>query len=161
MARKAPPRKTRSTGSRNSVIDRVALAVADGAIPDWDDLDKQSSPAERQLLEQLRALSAFAHTTRSSRPRRSRRHPLVEEPAPPRSRTREVTRPAVSERWPGLTLVEEVGQGAFGIVYRAHDPRLDRPVALKMLRRTFCTNKELVARLLHEGRTLARINHAN
>lgn len=37
--------------------------------------------------------------------------------------------------WGSLRLLARVGEGAFGEVYRAWDPRLDREVALKLLRR--------------------------
>ena len=42
-----------------------------------------------------------------------------------------------------LILIEEVGHGSFGTVYRAHDPKLDRPVALKLLQRTAAKDEQL------------------
>ena len=39
-------------------------------------------------------------------------------------------------RWGDLVLLEEIGRGSFGTVYQAHDPRLDRAVAVKLLRPT-------------------------
>jgi serine/threonine protein kinase/tetratricopeptide (TPR) repeat protein len=63
-------------------------------------------------------------------------------------------------RWGDLVLLEEIGRGSFGTVYQAHDPRLDRAVAVKILRP--CPGDEsLTSTLLHEGRTLARVRHAN
>jgi len=57
-------------------------------------------------------------------------------------------------------ILAEVGSGGMGIVYRAHDPLLDRDVAIKML-----SHPELGAqsrlRLLNEARAAARINHPN
>ncbi len=55
-------------------------------------------------------------------------------------------------------LREVVGVGAMGIVYRAHDPRLDREVALKVLRR-----REPAAAddMLAEANALAAIDHPN
>src|SRR5262245_34450563 len=63
-------------------------------------------------------------------------------------------------QWGGLVLIEQIGHGSFGTVYRAHDPQLDRPVALKLLRRT-SSDEQLASRLLHEGQTLARVRHPN
>jgi serine/threonine-protein kinase len=69
-------------------------------------------------------------------------------------------RPAL-DRWGDLVLIEEVGQGSFGTVYRGHDPRLQRPVAVKILRRAAASDAQLTSRLLQEGRALARIRHSN
>ncbi len=55
----------------------------------------------------------------------------------------------------------EIGRGGMGIVYRAHDAVLDRPVALKELPPSLAHDPELVARLRHEARALARLNHPN
>ena len=63
-------------------------------------------------------------------------------------------------RWGGLILLEEIGRGSFGSVFRAHDPQLDREVALKLLRRS-PVDEALASTLLHEGRTLARVRHPN
>ena len=56
---------------------------------------------------------------------------------------------------------EELGRGGMGIVYRAHDTRLDRPVAIKMLSRDWAENHDQLARFQREARTLARFNHPN
>ena len=58
--------------------------------------------------------------------------------------------------WGHLDLIEVVGRGSYGTVYRAWDPRLDRLVALKLFHGA--RNPEAVMR---EGRMLARIRHEN
>ena len=63
-------------------------------------------------------------------------------------------------RWGELVLLEEIGRGSFSTVYRAHDPQLDRAVALKLLRPS-SDHEHLASALLHEGRTLARVKHPN
>ncbi len=57
-----------------------------------------------------------------------------------------------------------IGRGGMGVVYRAHDPELDRMVALKLLRvnKAVREDGELSrARLLREAQTLARLSHPN
>ena len=63
------------------------------------------------------------------------------------------------KRWGELVLLEEIGRGSFGTVYRAHDPQLDRAVALKLLPSS--GDDQLASRLLNEARTLARVRHPN
>ena len=52
---------------------------------------------------------------------------------------------------------DTIGAGAMGWVYRAHDPRLDRIVALKLVRHPAVST----ARVRAEARALARLNHPN
>ena len=56
-------------------------------------------------------------------------------------------------------LVELVGTGAFGSVYRAEDPELRRMVAIKYPRATHAATPEDCDRLLHEARSAAVLNH--
>lgn len=53
-----------------------------------------------------------------------------------------------------------LGAGGMGEVYRAHDPRLGRDVALKVLRRS-PTDPEHVARFSREARAAGSLNHPN
>jgi hypothetical protein len=62
--------------------------------------------------------------------------------------------------WGHLQVLERIGGGAFGDVYRAFDPRLGREVALKVLRASVPT-VELQARVMRESRNLARVQHPN
>jgi serine/threonine protein kinase len=56
-------------------------------------------------------------------------------------------------------LRDKLGRGAFGVVFTARDPSLDRDVAIKVLRPTHLTNPEIVQRFLQEARATARISH--
>ncbi|HEX6135694.1 MAG TPA: serine/threonine-protein kinase [Longimicrobiales bacterium] len=55
-------------------------------------------------------------------------------------------------------ILEPVGRGGMGVVYRAEDAALDREVALKVLR-TPEVQPDLAARMLDEARILARLEH--
>ena len=56
-------------------------------------------------------------------------------------------------------ILSMVGAGGMGEVYRAHDARLGRDVALKLLPRAFATDPERIARFDREARVLATLNH--
>jgi tetratricopeptide (TPR) repeat protein len=54
-----------------------------------------------------------------------------------------------------------LGEGGMGVVYAAHDPELDRPVALKVIRPDATDRWDQASRLLREARAMARVEHRN
>ena len=58
-------------------------------------------------------------------------------------------------------LLDILGTGGMGVVYRAYDPQLDRKVALKLIHPRAIDDRQARDRLINEGRALARLEHAN
>ena len=58
-------------------------------------------------------------------------------------------------------IVEKIGTGGMGEVWRANDPRLDRDVAIKVLPQDFAANEQFRARFEREARTISSLNHPN
>jgi predicted Ser/Thr protein kinase len=58
-------------------------------------------------------------------------------------------------------ILAKIGEGGMGVVYRAEDEKLRRPVALKVLPPDLVANEERRLRFLREARTAAAINHPN
>jgi len=58
-------------------------------------------------------------------------------------------------------IIALIGSGGMGEVYRAHDTRLGRNVAIKVLSSAFMEDSERVSRFQREARVLAALNHPN
>ncbi len=58
-------------------------------------------------------------------------------------------------------IVDKIGEGGMGEVYRAHDERLDREVAIKVLPEAVAQDAERLARFEREAKLLASLSHQN
>src|SRR5262249_21160041 len=74
---------------------------------------------------------------------------------PPR---RPKTEPTDGTPFGRYILDEKLGAGAMGVVWRAHDPKLGRQVALKLLKRH---HVDLIDRLVREAQAMAQMSHPN
>jgi serine/threonine protein kinase len=74
--------------------------------------------------------------------------------------------PAAVEFVPGNTvahyyIVDKLGEGGMGVVYRGRDTKLDRDVAIKVLPSAVAQDPERLARFTREAKVLASLNHPN
>ncbi len=65
------------------------------------------------------------------------------------------------DRIAGYRLEEQIGQGGMAVVYRAHDERLDRRVALKVLAPGLTADTAFRTRFIRESRAAAAVDHPN
>jgi serine/threonine-protein kinase len=131
-------------------VDDLAAAILDGTPVDWDAAETTSPGPDSELIRYLRVVARVADAYRAG---------SSAEPGTPGDRTRpplRVVRP--DETWGHLRLLEHIGSGAFGDVYRAWDSKLDREVALKLLATPTADKGTTV---IQEGSLLARIRHPN
>src|SRR5271156_4781797 len=68
--------------------------------------------------------------------------------------------PRVGQRVGPYEILGRLGSGGMGLVFSAWDSRLQRDVAIKLLREEFAT-PGMRARFLQEARAASRLNHAN
>jgi len=54
-----------------------------------------------------------------------------------------------------------LGQGNMATVYEAHDPRINRTLAIKVMRKEKCADNESRTRFLREGKAVGALNHPN
>lgn len=67
----------------------------------------------------------------------------------------------LAELFPGLEILELIGAGGMGAVYKARQSGLDRLVALKILPEEFGHDVRFALRFTREARTLAKLSHPN
>jgi tetratricopeptide (TPR) repeat protein/predicted Ser/Thr protein kinase/TolB-like protein len=67
----------------------------------------------------------------------------------------------IGQRIQHYQVTEKLGEGGMGVVYRAEDTRLHRPVALKFLHPAILAKSDDQQRLIHEARAAAALSHPN
>lgn len=111
---------------------------------DWSAARGPNSPEAQRGLDGLREVARIAEFHRG-----------IQRNAEDETRTV----PSLPAAWDSFVLLECVGRGANGELYRAWDPDLQREVALKLLCKDAAPAASDTEPLLIEGRNLARIRH--
>jgi serine/threonine protein kinase/tetratricopeptide (TPR) repeat protein len=134
--------------------DALLESLADGAALDWAALDAAGTTSDqKRRYGNLRLVARVAELHRT----------LVLEDrgiAAPVSSPPGDAVTADPKTWGHLAVHGRLATGSFGQVFRAHDPQLNREVALKLLRGDITAFRP-VERLLSEARTLAKVHHPN
>jgi serine/threonine protein kinase/Tfp pilus assembly protein PilF len=136
------------------LLQDVAEAMVDGVEVDWASAESSADDESlRRILGELKVIAAIAeiHGTAS---------PGVGSGRIERERSPDSSDEA-PKTWGPLRVLEKVSEGTFGSVYRAWDQRLDREVALKLLRRQESWEADAASVVIHEGRMLAQVRHPN
>lgn len=71
------------------------------------------------------------------------------------------TDPLIGKEFKFYRIVDKIGGGAFGAVYRAEHTRVPKPFAIKILHPHIASDELIVGRFEREARTLATLNHPN
>jgi hypothetical protein len=145
----------------------IAAAVADGTAVDWERAEKEAtSDEDKRVLRGLRLVSQIG-TVHDSQDEQDRSTADEEGDTPTRTFQASGTAPPVQpladtpQQWGRYELRAALGAGAQGSVYRAWDPQLECEVALKVLQPRLAASDRVGARMLREGRALAKVRHQN
>ena len=174
-----------------SALLEIASSVADGEVIDWSAVAAQAvDDRERALIARLRIIASIGDVHRSTDDAELPPHDsnstldvrgrVVGHIRPATGTVAGVSAsgaahgdadapeaPAIGDpgttgaKWGRLLLQERVGAGVYGEVFRAFDDSLRRDVALKLLRAGGRSANLLAAKVLNEGRLLARVRHRN
>jgi eukaryotic-like serine/threonine-protein kinase len=140
--------------TERSVAESIAESISQGERIEWDQVEQQGADEhETGVLQELHLVDRIAAFHR--RPESSRA-------TDPSSHHGDLRRSDYNLlTWAHLRIIEKIGEGVFGTVYRARDAKLQSDVALKLLWPEGPGAPPNPSRALKEAQLLARIRHAN
>ena len=121
------------SGNADDPLLSVAGKISNGVPVDWRELQDQiATPDQAAVAEELRSLERYARVNE-----------------------------AVPASWGRFQIVEQIGVGTFGVVYRAIEPTLQIEVALKITRPRHPELAGEQEKALEEARQLVKVKHPN
>ncbi len=123
-------------------IDEIVSGLIEGKSIDWN-LSKESNPEKSGLLNQFEAIDKITQAFGS----------LINEKGEDLPNLKQVL-----FEWGHLQVLEKIGEGSYGEVYRAYDPVLDRNVALKLLKKGKSSGFQSRA-FMQEAKRLAKVRN--
>lgn len=135
----------------DDVMEALASAISDGVPVDWAAAESAAESDDHlEVVRNLRVISTLGGIHRTETCQDLDTAPAA---TPVEAGARAVP------GWGHFALLDRLGEGSQGEVFRAIDTRLDREVALKFLRRA--AKPEDAEHVLSEARLLARVRHPN
>jgi len=138
MPGERPPDAGPEAGWDDANLDALTAAILDGTPVDWAATETGVDARHVATVRELRVLAGLVALHRPPQPAHT---------------------PGAT--WGPLAIIEKTGEGAFGEIFRAWDSRLDREVALKLLRAPADSVFGTAISSIEEGRLIARVRHPN
>jgi eukaryotic-like serine/threonine-protein kinase len=132
-------------------LHELAGAILDSTAVDWAKAESSADESIRHIIRELKVIADITGV-HAGEPRASECVPTPSECSGSE---------AGPGSWGPLRLLQKIGEGAYGEVFRAWDTRLDREVALKLLPPGHAPGSRPASSIIHEGRLLARVRHPN
>jgi len=147
-----------------ALIDRLTTEARAGKAADIDAAAREHPDLAAELRE-LWAVAQFAHLARRPQPNKQPTTSLPKRGHPTPSFSNQLTTDSgaavLLREFGDFELLEEVGRGGMGVVYKARQKSLNRIVAVKMIREAHLATPEHFERFRTEAEAAARLKHAN
>lgn len=130
------------------------------ASADLESVPSLSVDVNVDVSESLAHGSVLPGRTNAASPA-GRARPRTEDPGSTRALADDAPERRLGQTLGSYRILELIGKGGMGFVYRAEHTKLGREVALKLLRPEFAKRRDAVTRFFQEARTVNRIRHIN